>query len=179
MAIEVDVSELHELANAIRQAGKASKQHMADVLAWGGEQFVGHMKTVVSEIRWTGTLESAIQVLESHDDYVVIGPDLGAAPHAQVVASGGSPHAAPYHKILNWVETKDGISYEGTAEEAAWEVWWSIKNRGTSMWAVYQGWGTSGEHPYARRTIELPAAKATLDKMTETLGERVIAEIVP
>lgn len=143
--LRIDDSELVAVGRRISDTATRVPQHIREGLQWAGSQFVILEQKVVAPKRWTGDLEHSIRVLEATDTYVVIGPDLSIAPHAHHLISGGTPHFAPFHKILDWTETKKG---EGV--KAAKRVWWGIAKKGTPAFpfpemAFEQGQGIPSE----------------------------------
>lgn len=172
MQVIVDARELKHLGQKISAAGKNMPKRKEKALGWLGEQFVGLVQDQLEATRWTSDLYNAVQVLEQTENKVVIGPDPVAAPHTKFVLEGGTPHAAPFIKILDWTETKLGGDVA-----LAKKVWWGIYHHGTSQWAA-QLYGTGGENPFAERTLATPEARKTLEDATLRLGRDIVAEIV-
>jgi len=172
MQVVVDARELKHLGQKVSAAGKNMPKRKKEALGWLGGQFVGLMQDQLEATRWTSDLYNAVRVLEEGEYKVVIGPDPIAAPHAKFVLEGGTPHAAPFIKILDWAETKMGW---GVKEAKG--VWWGIYHRGTSGWAA-KLYGTGGENPFAERTLDSADARRTLEDAALRLGRDIVAEIV-
>jgi len=169
--VEVDVSEVRHLAQRVSRVAGRMKKIERDALKEAGDEFVGHMRETVKPVKWRGELEQSISVLKLEDDRVVIGPDMGVAPHAKYVRHGTPPHAAPFDKIYEWTASKLGGD-----EQDAWAVWWSIKEFGTSQFAA-QRFGTTGDFPFPKMTLEKPEATETLQDTANKVGRTVVAEI--
>lgn len=169
--VEVDASEVRGLAKLFGKAASKMPKKRKEALQQAGKEFVGHMKETVKPVKWRGELEQSMSILEIDEDHVVIGPDMGVAPHAKYVRHGTPPHAAPFDKIYEWTASKLG----GT-EEDAWAIWWSIREFGTSQWAARE-FGTSGDFPFPKMTLEKPESRKTLEDVANELGLSVVAEI--
>jgi len=171
MQILVDARELKHLGQKVSAAGKNMPKNKKKALGYLGEQFVGLMQDQLEATRWTSDLYNAVQVLEQTEDKVVIGPDPVAAPHTKFVLEGGTPHAAPFIKILDWAETKMGW---GVKEAKG--VWWGIYHHGTSRWAA-QLYSTGGENPFAERALDSADARKVLEDGALRLSRDIVAEI--
>ena len=171
MKIIVDAKELKKIGVGIDKAIKGIPKDKKDGLDWIGGRYSGYMRREVEAHRWSGDIENSIGVLEQTKDSVTIGADERKAPHNQYVLQGTGPHAAPFHKILDWTETKLG----GSVDDAK-AVWYSIFRFGTSVWTA-QRYGHGNENPYPRRVIESREAKTDLEQLSLRTGKSIAARL--
>jgi hypothetical protein len=156
--LQIDDKELVAVGQKLSDVAASLPQMIGEELRWAGNQFVVLEKNIVATKRWTGDTERSIQILAATDNYVLIGPDLSIAPHAEHLIGGGTPHFAPFAKILDWVETK-----KGEGPEAAKKVWWKIAQSGTPAF------------PFPEMAFQ--QGEPILSELAMRIGTKVIGEI--
>jgi len=163
------IQGLDEVITALVASETVIVRVTANGLTMLGNQTVEFAKDELSDVRYTGALESSF-VVET-DTARLETQVYPTAPHASYMRDGTKPHWMPIGPLLLWAKDKLGD------ERLAYPVQWSMAQPGggTSIFQLRKR-GTK-ENPWPERVIARGDFQSALNTMTERLGTQIEARI--
>jgi len=161
------IQGLDEVITALVASETVIVKVTASGLTMLGNQTVEFAKDELSDVRYTGALDSSFVV---ETDTVRLETQVyPTAPHSVYVREGTKPHWMPIGPLKAWAAAKLGDA------NLAYPVQRSIAMQGTSVYQLRKR-GTKG-NPWPERVIARGDFQSALNTMTERLGTQIEARI--